>query len=362
MPSCRHRVTAFTLVELLAVIFIISLLIAILIPSVNAARTAAKKAVVKSTLRTISSALEMFKNDHGDDFRQTNGYPPSFSHPHIHGDGGSETFQAYLGEFPFRPVEPPVKPTVYGAHWLPAMLMGADSQGYVKRSSVPRADNLRQEPWRWYLPDPLGTGRPLERSPLYLDPSGVRTVKTASLPGNPPETNGELFPDWDEMESLPVIVDAFEQPILYYVASAHGQTTNMVEKKHDEDNAYTGGVQRTGIPFYFHQDNEGFTGNDTLDGWKFASRTQRSGEPIHPIGQSGADLVAAELLDEPETFAAYILDRQVERRLRQSTTSTSATLTSLRPVNADTFLLITAGPDGRFGTSDDVTNLPDKLE
>ena len=37
---------------------------------------------------------------------------------------------------------------------------------------------------------------------------------------------------------LPVIVDAFDQPILYYVASKHGTTSNMVEAKRLEDNNY----------------------------------------------------------------------------------------------------------------------------
>ncbi|MCH7591488.1 MAG: prepilin-type N-terminal cleavage/methylation domain-containing protein, partial [Planctomycetes bacterium] len=76
---------AFTLIELLTVVFIISLLIGLLIPSVNAARNAAKKAVTAKTLDSIKVGLEMFKNDNESAFKKTNGYPPSFAHPRIKG-------------------------------------------------------------------------------------------------------------------------------------------------------------------------------------------------------------------------------------------------------------------------------------
>jgi prepilin-type N-terminal cleavage/methylation domain-containing protein len=76
-----RRRSGFSLVELLTVIFIIALLIGILIPSLNAARNAAKKTSSKSMHTSLGVGLEMFKNDNGADFPQSNGYPPSFSHP-----------------------------------------------------------------------------------------------------------------------------------------------------------------------------------------------------------------------------------------------------------------------------------------
>ena len=78
-PKCC-RSDAFTLIELLTVIFIISLLIGVLLPSIGAARNAAKKATTAKTIQAIGVGLEMFKNDNEKDFRLTNGYPPSFAH------------------------------------------------------------------------------------------------------------------------------------------------------------------------------------------------------------------------------------------------------------------------------------------
>ena len=76
----------------------------------------------------------------------------------------------------------------------------------------------------------------------------------------------------------------------------------------------------------------------------------------HAIALSGADLDAEALIDpiNRETFARYIVDRKIYSSIREA----SGAGFPLRPVNADTFLLISAGPDGRYGTSDDVSNLP----
>lgn len=350
---CR-RVTAFSLVELLTVVFIISLLIGILIPSINAARTSAKKLVTKKTIDTITVGLELFKNDAGVDFRQTNGYPPSFAHPKLAG----YPFNAFEGRFPFLPGDSASSPlpVVYGAHWLPAMLMGADNLGYVKRSNVPNKEDIRKEPWRWYRADPFGQGaegRILDRMDLYLNPDDVPTLPTKKLTGRPPqaveEEGSSLFPDWKTMSHLPVIVDKFDQPILYYVANTHGQTQNMVEGVRTEDGKYAGGAQQIGVPYYFHQDNEGFTGIEGTEGWDFGNPRKE-----HAIGTSGADLAAQAVVDPDnrDTFARYILDRKVATILMEERTA------PLRPVNADTFLLISAGPDGRYGTADDVSNLP----
>jgi hypothetical protein len=157
------------------------------------------------------------------------------------------------------------------------------------------------------------------------------------------------------MQGLPVIVDAFDQPILYYVANKHGKLTNMVGDQRDLNNNYNGNDQQKGIPFYFHEDNEGFTGYGAEEsGWNFGS-AQRG----HAIAESGEELTAPGFWDpaQPEnreTFARYILDRN----LWQSLSPESPPTTPLRPVNPDTYLLISAGPDGLYGTNDDVSNLP----
>ena len=346
----QSRRRAFSLVELLTVIFIIGLLIAILVPSLSAARNAAKKMTTAKELDSIKVGLEMFKNENGPDFPQTNGYPPSFAHPPI----PNYAFKPELGQFPFLRDNP----AVTGAHWLPAMLMGVDQQGYIKRSAVPNVGELRREPFNWYTPNAIEPGKSItDRAPLYLDPS-IPTKKTRDLPGRP---NRDLFPDWGNevdprtMSFLPVVVDAFDQPVLYYAANTHGKPTNMVADMHDPKNSYSGGIQQEGPPFYFHEDNKPFTGGPTDSeaerGWDFGNTGAN-----HAIAVSGAAFGRNELISPAnrQNFARYVIDRKIYASFPAARSSD----VPFRPVNADSYLLISAGVDGRFGTADDVSNLP----
>lgn len=357
-PSLRRSRPAFTLVELLTVIFIIGLLIAILIPSLGAARNTAKKLSSQKALSSIDAGLELFRNDHEKDYSQTNGYPPSFVHPPlVDSTGAGFTAQdAVLGKFPYLQNFP----QVYGAHFLPLFLMGRDAQGFIAKKDVPNTGNLRKEPWKWYDADPAGDGKTsIPRSPLYVDPNNLPVMATESLPGQPPE---DLIPGWDEAEApikkLPVIVDAFDQPILYYAANKHGRETNMVEDVHDPENNYgSSAPQQGGPPYYFHQDNAGFTGTKNKAGWNFGASSEG-----HAIANPGDELSADKLmLDENrETFARYLMDRKVYSNLRQQESSPAGInqKAPLRPVNPDSYILVSPGVDGRYGTSDDVSNLP----
>ncbi len=345
------RAPAFSLIELLTVIFIISALLAILMPSLSAARNAAKKTVSLSAIKAIEVGLEMFKNENEKQFRRTNGYPPSFAHPRI-----GKVFDPIRGEFPFLPGDELKKPVIYGAQWLPAILIGPDAQGYVKRSSVPK--NLRDQPNEWYKPDPGGNPKALERDQLYIDPEGINLVATKSLPGK--KAGDPFFPDWSDMKNMPVIADAFDYPILYYVANRNGKPTNMVEDERNAENRYANGPQQTGVPYYFHQDNEGFTGTETNKGWDF------QGE--HPMAVSGARLTGDELFLPdpntgriPNTFARWIIDRNVYKDLSLKDPADQQAA-PLRPVNQDTFILISPGVDGQYGTNDDISNIPKFIE
>lgn len=360
-----RRPRGFSLVELLTVMFIIGLLVAIVIPSLNSARNTAKKTATAQTFQAIKVGLELFKNENEKDFLRTNGYPPSFAHPPIPESPFTVT-ESEEGRFPFNNQTPPV---VDGAHWLPAMLMGVDRQGYIARSTVPKRNNLHKEPWKWYDPDPLSEGKALDRKKLYLDPN-IRSIATEKLIGKP---NLALFPDWDKMKALPVLVDSFDQPILYYAANAQGRTTNLVSEKREKDNVYSGGTQEVGPPYYFHQDNHGFTGDEMEHGWDFGGGTDPNNNQTHDIQYSGSDLGADKLAERIDialrpgdpgyiqpTFARFILDRKLREELEEKLINGVAVdaATPLKPVNDKSYLLISAGVDGRYGTRDDVTNFP----
>lgn len=342
------RSDGFSLIELLTVVFIISLLIAILIPALSSARQQAHKVATSELLRVIEAGLELFRNDNEAQFRQTNGYPPSFSHPKM---GNDVAFDPKDGDFPFL-IE---RPRVYGAHWLPAMLVGMDQLGYVQRSSVPQT--LRAQPEEWYKELPLGQDGPLPRTSLYINPDEINLIRTDELPGVPPgggmdSINTVMFPEWDAMRHMPVIGDAWDQPILYYAANKYGKLTNMVG--YNRTNVEAG----KGQPFYYHMDNWGFTGaTDGAGlggagsgvGWRF-------GDETHKILRAGSQLTAidfeADVLEDRETFARYILDVHAFEAIQDPTPNSP-----LKSVNRDNYLLISAGPDGIYGNADDVSNI-----
>ena len=55
-------------------------------------------------------------------------------------------------------------------------------------------------------------------------------------------------------------------------------------------------------------------------------------------------------LPEPETFEAFFYDRNLFEQTKQGNRG------RVWPYNAETFILVSAGADGRYGTDDDVLN------
>ncbi len=339
--SVRYRGRAFTLIELLTVIAIIGLLIGILLPSLQAARVQAKNVRTRGQLKAIGDALEMFRNENEGERElvKTGGYPPS--------QEADDPTEAASGEADER--------WLYGAHWLVRYLMGKDLRGFVPRRYVPRAlqdpDNDDTEQLDWYLPD--ADGELLDRVGPYLPPESRFLVRTKDLPGAPAEEDAP--PDMNQ----PVFVDSFGYPILYYAANAaqaRRPNANMVVfNSHPDGDGHMNGMY--GI--YSFADNGLFTGACTAAGvcpssyrgWDLGAGWE------HKIKNFGAtDPPDPQVIEtEPDTFQYYILNKDAFRATAGQSDAElqNATVT---PYRKDTYLLITAGRDGLYGTSDDVTN------
>jgi prepilin-type N-terminal cleavage/methylation domain-containing protein len=330
----------FTLIELLVVVAIISLLIGILIPSLSAARAHAKNVGTRSSLKAIGDGLEMFRSANEEEVRKTGGYPPSAAVD----DPTEEDAQL-----------------IFGAQWLVRYLIGKDLKGYVPKRNVP-PDVLDEgtqyyEQKHWYdTPDDSYVSS-IGRAGPYIQPGGLTLVETEKLPGvRGSKTTAIDGVDVDTATYKQLVaVDAFGYPILYYAANAR-----LAERK--DVLVYLASFMGAKPGIYTMTDNALFTGaystSRLFDPWDFNLVLDGGADdltnPYYKLCKFGEhDPPTADTLKTDEqdgkiyTFPYYILNKNAWQVSQKQTAL---------PYRSDSYLLITAGRDGNFGTKDDVTN------
>jgi prepilin-type N-terminal cleavage/methylation domain-containing protein len=342
------RGRAFTLIELLVVVAIIALLIGILLPSLSKARESAKKVKTQAMMKEIGSGLEVFRTDNEAELKGLN-YPSSHA-----GDDPTEDSGGFQ---------------IFGGQLLVRYLMGKDLQGYVVPSSVPKQFWNATDPgssWvqkGWYDKPgdtnfPTGATAPFPRCGPYITADAVKVKAPKTLPGFPKDVTS---PD-DLMNTNLIMVDTFEMPILYYAAdSRYSDTpsatiaTTRVMQSPDPNNP--SGMGYPGI--YNFGDNAYLTGGSAmacLNGcctpggpWS-APRLGGSGDPNacwFPAEWDDTPMTKDDIATKGNSFPYYIMNKSAYDSSGQKT---------VQPVRRDSFLLISPGKDGRFGTSDDITN------
>ena len=334
----RYTWRAFTLVELMVVVVIIGILIGILIPALGTVRKQARNVATKAVLGAIETGLEMFKADG----KIGGGYPPSFSDapsglgevdsPYTNLPGGG------VADDPFY---------MCGAGLLVWALAGADQLG------TPGFKVFRSGSSFWSDDTDDGNfGDVSTSSGAYaLRSDGLRPLQPRSGPyvdisrlqQSTWDVDKQAFVIEAEEEATtapvqrnyPMFLDGFGFPILYWKADSAG-----VQMAHRRAADLVQSVDR-GI--YHWEDNEGLIADSGA-----YQLVLRPGAEDHNFDFDVASLTGAgyntttKLPDDDVSFARYIMNQNVQAKLS--------------PHRADTYLLVSPGDDGVYGTGDDVAN------
>jgi type II secretory pathway pseudopilin PulG len=330
----------------MVVIAIIALLVAVLLPAFNTVRTKARNAQAQSQFQALAAGLNMFRSEDA----LGGAYPPSAS-------DNPDDRRVIANPQRFRGGnDGNTEVKVTGAHLLFHALVGADGLGPPGFRDINRNgewwddthdDNVPADPGETgaYALDPV-TGQ--ERSTRYggggyVDDKVKDTARSLrQLDEKGAILNLDAAPADVALDEL-LFLDPWGTPILYYRARRASQRIVA-------DTGATGGAA-AGI--YRQEDNGIITGTGTgtyrADGLDFGPGKENG--RYHAISTvpdlpalTAQNPVQAILTNATydDSFVRFILDSSVKARPT--------------PVRKTEYLLISAGPDQRYGTDDDVRN------
>lgn len=293
------------MIEILVVVGIIAILVGILVPALSMVKNSAKEVKQHAQFTAIDLGVTAFRNDYGD-------YPPSsWWSPAA---GGLQNY--------------------CGAQKLAEALLGWDLLGFCPDSAWLAGTGINQPPAAYAPANGLD-----KRRDRYIE---LETANVFYL--------GDLFPSTQPLAAYThVLCDVFEvpgkrihradgkvvtpgTPILYYKANPASKT--IFE---------TGAAARVSSDgrIYNARDNAPLVALGRVADGLSPGRVPHRIDPSHPANSDPTQV--ADPSDEfPYFYQRYIRDPKVQARYW--------------PYRPDSYLLISAGRDGWYGTEDDICN------
>ena len=313
----KHIRTGFTLVELMVVLLVLGVLLTLLLPALNMVKKATLTVRQKAQFHTIEVGLEGFRAD-----SDTGDYPDSYLPYPVTAATIGNGDEDYLG-----------------AQRLAEALIGQDGFGFHPRSlfrrdgrydsdgdgSITAADDLVYD-----LTDPATREENLKaRKGPYVEMENVNAVqlnaygKTYDVLSDASydASDDYVFSDMYRTFKNAVTTKMIGMPILYYKAN-----TSHYTHTHLTANVLNGTAADTNI--YMMLDNAAF--------YSYPAN-------VHPMEQY------------PDGYSKWY-KRTTNPAFPGSTTPPPYP----RPYRVDSFILQSAGPDGRYGSEDDVFNFEEK--
>ncbi|MFA5863583.1 MAG: prepilin-type N-terminal cleavage/methylation domain-containing protein [Phycisphaerae bacterium] len=316
----NQKLFGFTLVELMTVIAIIGLLLGILIPSVRYAQVKARETAVKAQISTLAQGLDLFKTDFG--------YYPSSVPQDSSGVNGS----AYRGVAESDGIHLQVSNATHiiqGFHRMAFALLGRDRLGCpaqrgtlngmgVSANADKGPDSLKG--WyystdgtfatpRIYISTASANNRTARKGP-YINPEGFKIandqVNDTLLGGNEKGYMPVLCDKFDKNTNDNITTDYSKSSmVLYFTANEQGKRITGYQQ------AAPGTTNPWSEEIYYATDNWQITGGDNT------------------------------------TFRQFIEDPKALIGVDHM------------PHDRDSYLLISAGYDGKYFTGDDIKNWAD---
>ncbi len=314
---------AFTLIELLTVMAIITILIGILTPALSTARSNARKTAIRAQINAMEVGMIAFSNDEG---QYVPSNPVLYASDRINPDPEMNDWEVGDSAQPLQ-----------GAHLIVDALVGRDFLGYD-----PKAPPF----------GPGGTGggggqydrwaRQNDRRQPYMPVDGVDVTSDNKPPtdafGDIPnilDVHPRITGAGTEEMLCRVFRDKFGWPILYYRASpSANQNTPIIS---------TIGGLLVGDGVYEGLDNRYFTsyaGPPPPPTHKIEDADQPLSLPINPLPTL------------ENRFAEFIRSLRATKYYNLN----PADIEHPRPVKFSRFIILSAGKDGIYGNLDDISN------